>query len=90
MNINQCVESLSMPLPEDILKRKWAGDLEGAVKAIDRQLQEELPDMLRAVDDGDAKKKKKKRRKGRGKKRRKGTRPAEGARKRPAEERNAE
>ena len=48
MNINQCVESLSMPLPEDILKRKWAGDLEGAVKAIDRQLQEEMPDMLRA------------------------------------------
>lgn len=49
-----------------------------------------LPDMLRAVDDGDAKKKKKKRRKGRGKKRRKGTRPAEAARKRLAEERNAE
>ena len=49
-----------------------------------------LPDMLRAVDDGDAKKKKKKRRKGRGKKRRKGTRPAEAARKRPTEERNAE
>ena len=48
MNIKQCVESLSMPLPEDILKRKWAGDLAGAVKAIDRRLQEELPDMLRA------------------------------------------
>ena len=49
MNISQCVESLSMPLPEDILKRKWAGDLEDAVKAIDCQLQEELPDMLRAL-----------------------------------------
>ena len=48
MNISQCVESLSMPLPEDILKRKWAGDLEGAVKAIDCQLQEEMPEMLRA------------------------------------------
>ncbi|MGN1021427.1 MAG: transglutaminase family protein [Aristaeellaceae bacterium] len=48
MNINQCVDSLSMPLPEDILKRKWAGDLAGAVKAIDCHLQEELPELLRA------------------------------------------
>ena len=48
MNAETCVESLSMPLPEDILKRKWAGDLDGAVKAIDRRLQLELPDMLRA------------------------------------------
>lgn len=43
-----CVDSLSMPLPEDILKRKWAGDLDGAIRAIDRRLQWELPDMLRA------------------------------------------
>ena len=32
MNIEACVNSLSMPLPEDILKRKWAGDLDGAMK----------------------------------------------------------
>ena len=47
MNINQCVDSLSMPLPEDILKRKWAGDFEGAIKAIDMLLEKELPPMLR-------------------------------------------
>lgn len=48
MNIKQCVDSLSMPLPEDILKRKWAGDLEGAVKAIDMRLELPMPEMLRA------------------------------------------
>ena len=48
MKIEQCVNALSMPLPEDILKRKWAGDLEGAIRAIDLRLQRELPDMLRA------------------------------------------
>ncbi|MBE5798469.1 MAG: transglutaminase domain-containing protein [Clostridiales bacterium] len=48
MNIEMCVNSLSMPLPEDILKRKWAGDLDGAVKAIDMRLENEMPDMLRA------------------------------------------
>lgn len=48
MNINMCVDSLSMPLPEDILKRKWAGDLEGAIRAIDLRLSKELPEMLRA------------------------------------------
>lgn len=48
MDISMCVDSLSMPLPEDILKRKWAGDLDGAVRAIDMRLQMELPDMLRA------------------------------------------
>lgn len=47
MSMNQYVDSLSMPLPEDILKRKWAGDLEGAIKAIDMQLKLELPEMLR-------------------------------------------
>ena len=35
MDMEQCVSSLSMPLPEDIMKRKWAGDLSGAVKAIE-------------------------------------------------------
>lgn len=48
MDINQCVDSLSMPLPEDILKRKWAGDLAGAEKAIQRRLAQELPELLRA------------------------------------------
>lgn len=47
MNINKYVDSLSMPLPEDILKRKWAGDLDGAIKAIDMRLEKELPSMLR-------------------------------------------
>ena len=48
MNIEMCVNSLNMSLPEDILKRKWAGDLDGAVKAIDMRLERELPEMLRA------------------------------------------
>lgn len=48
MNIESCVSSLGMPLPEDIMKRKWAGDLEGAVKAIDMRLETPLPEMLRA------------------------------------------
>ena len=48
MNIETCVNSLSMPLPEDILKRKWAGDLDGAIRAIDLRLERELPEMLRA------------------------------------------
>ncbi|MBR5224666.1 MAG: hypothetical protein IKV90_03250, partial [Clostridia bacterium] len=48
MDTKLCVDSLNMPLPEDILKRKWAGDLEGAIKAIDRRLTWELPKELRA------------------------------------------
>lgn len=48
MNIKACVDSLSMPLPEDILKRKWAGDFDGAVRAIDLRLAGELPEGLRA------------------------------------------
>ena len=47
MGVNQYVDSLYMPLPEDILKRKWAGDLEGAVKAIDIRLKQALPELLR-------------------------------------------
>lgn len=45
--MNEYVDTLGMPLPEEILKRKWAGDLQGAVRAIDRRLSMELPDMLR-------------------------------------------
>lgn len=48
MDTKLCVDSLSIPLPEDILKRKWAGDFDGAIKAIDRRLKMELPPMLRA------------------------------------------
>ena len=48
MSVDRIARSLSLPLPEDILKRKWAGDLEGAIKAIDVRLKKDLPDMLRA------------------------------------------
>ncbi len=47
MNVNKYVDTLSMPLPEDILKRKWAGDLEGAIRAIDMRLEKDLPELLR-------------------------------------------
>ena len=47
MSIDRYAKSLSLPLPEDILKRKWAGDLKGAVRAIDLRLEGELPEMLR-------------------------------------------
>ena len=46
MDIEKAVRSLAMPLPEDILKRKWAGDFAGAIAAIDLRLQEQLPEML--------------------------------------------
>ena len=39
--------SLSVPLPEHILKQKWAGDLEGAARSIDLLLADDLPDPLR-------------------------------------------
>ena len=44
---HQSIDALALPLPEDILKRKWAGDLTGAVQAIDLRLAGELPAMLR-------------------------------------------
>lgn len=47
MSAEHSIDSLSMPLPEDILKRKWAGDLDGAVHAIELRLQQPLPNMLR-------------------------------------------
>lgn len=47
MCVNQYVDTLAMPLPEDILKRKWAGDLEGAIQAINLRLSQPLPEQLR-------------------------------------------
>lgn len=47
MNHDACVRTLAMPLPEDIMKRKWAGDLTGAMEAITLRLQQPMPDMLR-------------------------------------------
>lgn len=41
------IDTLSMPLPEDILKRKWAGDISGAMAAIDLRMEEEMPEALR-------------------------------------------
>ena len=32
------IKALSVPLPEDIMKKKWAGDLTGALAAIDFRL----------------------------------------------------
>ena len=46
MDIAKAVQALATPLPEDILKRKWAGDIAGAMAAIDLRLEEELPQML--------------------------------------------
>lgn len=40
---------LGTPLPEDILKKKWAGDLPGAIAAIDARLSGPLPEPLRAL-----------------------------------------
>lgn len=39
---------LSVPLPEHILKQKWAGDLRGATRSIDLLLAGDVPEMLRA------------------------------------------
>ncbi len=40
--------SLQVALPEDILKKKWAGDVRGALEAIDARLKTELPVFLRS------------------------------------------
>lgn len=47
MNYDACVHTVAMPLPEDILKRKWSGDIAGAMAAIDLRLADPLPEMLR-------------------------------------------
>ncbi len=40
--------SLQVSLPEDILKKKWAGDFEGAAQAIDARLEKNLPGLLKS------------------------------------------
>ena len=48
MNINDTLQYMRFPIPEDILRRKMHGDYEGAIRLIDRRLQEaDLPEPLR-------------------------------------------
>lgn len=46
--MNHLIPSLQVPLPEDILKKKWAGDIQGALEAISARLQNKLPASLRS------------------------------------------
>ena len=45
--MNYDITSLQTPLPEDIFKKKWAGDIQGALIAIQARLQKNLPAPLR-------------------------------------------
>ena len=48
MNINDTLQYMNYGVPEDILRRKLHGDFSGAIRLIDRRLQEEnLPQALR-------------------------------------------
>ncbi len=42
------IASLQVGLPEDILKKKWAGDITGALEAIRARLNQNLPALLRS------------------------------------------
>lgn len=41
------LETLVYDLPEDVLKRKWAGDFEGEIALIDALLKKDIPEMLK-------------------------------------------
>ena len=41
------IEHLNVELPEDILKKKWYGDFEGAIRLIDLRLEKDIPYALR-------------------------------------------
>lgn len=41
------LETITFNLPEDVLKRKWAGDFEGEIALIDALLKKDLPDFLK-------------------------------------------
>ncbi len=47
MNMNDQIELLNVPLPEDIMKHKWHGDFLAAERLADRRLAGELPDVMR-------------------------------------------
>ena len=48
MNINDTLEYMRFPIPEDILRRKLYGDYAGAIRLIDRRLQDStVPEPLR-------------------------------------------
>lgn len=47
MNMNDQIELLAVTLPEDIQKYKYHGDFPSAIRAIDRRLAGELPDVMR-------------------------------------------
>lgn len=47
MNVNETYSFTKYGLPEDILQRKLHGDFSGAIRLIDRRLEEELPEALR-------------------------------------------
>ena len=44
---NQDILSLTVPLPEDIMKLKWCGEFEQAQRVIDQRLTQKLPEDLR-------------------------------------------
>lgn len=47
MNMNDQIELLSVPLPEDVLKHKWHGDFAAMERIMDRRLAGELSDVMR-------------------------------------------
>lgn len=47
MNMNEQIELLNVPLPEDVLKHKWHGDFAAAQRIIERRLQTETADVMR-------------------------------------------
>ncbi len=48
MNINETFRYLNIGLPEDILRKKLCGDMEGAIRLIDQRItQKNIPDELR-------------------------------------------
>ena len=41
------IETLCVDLPEDILKKKWYGDFDGAIRLIEERVKRDIPEMLR-------------------------------------------